>query len=183
MGDFLQSNQCDTKVPLLRFLILLRALGAKQVFLTTRINFPSLWNLPRGGVWPAEWQKGKQTLPSMPRNNLGQERADKRQDSADLLPSFQPWAALSPRYAEVLHLLGMKGGRIQALSSTICLSPSQFLTVPVFPCFLERSTSQSLPGRKSQQRVDAHSWSSRLCSPWGTVLWAATSQLRPACPV
>lgn len=114
-----------------------QALGAKQVFLTTRCNFPSLWNLPRGGVWPAELEKGKQILLSMPRNNLGQEEQTRDRILQTCYPNFSP----------VLHPLGTKGGRIHALSSTICLSPSKILTVPAFPCFLESSRSQSLLGR------------------------------------
>lgn len=159
----------------MRFLILLQALGAKQIFQITRCNFSSLWNLPRGGVWPAELGKGKQTLLSMPGNNLGQEEQTRDRILQTCYPHFS--------HGQVLHLLGMKRGRIQTLISTICLSPSQMLTVPVFPFSLESSRSQSLLGRESQLKVHAHSWSSRLCIPQDTVLWAATSQPRPAWPV
>lgn len=142
----------------------------------------SLESSQRWGL--ASWVEERKTSPSLNAQEQREaRRADKRQDSADLLSSFQPWAALTPRYGQVLHLLGMEEGRIQALSSTICLSPSQILTVPVFPCFLESSRPQSLLGKESQLRVDAHFWTSRLCAPQDTVLWAATSQPRPAWPV
>lgn len=157
---------------------MLQALGAKQVFLITKCNFLSLWNLLRGGGWPAELEKGKQTLLSMSRNNLGQEEQTTDRILQTCYLHFSPG---QPYLPGMLHLLGMKGGRI--LSSIICLSHSQILTVPVFLCFLESRRSQSLLGKESQLRVDADSWSSRLCTPQGTVLWAATSQPRPAWPV
>lgn len=126
-----------------------------------------LISLESSQMWGLASRLGeRKTNPSLnAQEQGGARRVDKRQDFADLLSSFQPWAALFPRYGQVLHLLGMKGGRIQALSSTICLPPSQILTVPFFPCFLESSRSQSLLGWESQLRVDAHSWSSRLCTP------------------
>lgn len=153
-----------------------QALGAKQVFLTTRCNFPSLWNLPRGGVWPAELEKGKQILLSMPRNNLGQEEQTRDRILQTCYPNFSPGqpCASSPG----------NEGREDTRSKQHHLFISQ--QNPDCTSFSLLPGKQQIPvsaGEKSQQRVDIHSWISRLCSPWDRTVWAATSQPRPAWPV